>query len=153
VADPDDQQSNDRMVDRTGLEILPHDECLALLASSPVARIAFVDEHGEPMILPINIAVWEGAVAFSTGEGSKLDAATRAPSVAIEVDGWEARDRSGWSVVGTGPAREVHQGREIAALDRLGVRSWVSPDVPKHWILVRMRRVSGRRTPSGDERT
>jgi uncharacterized protein len=149
--DPQHQRSDERSVDRTGLEILTHDECLQLLDSSPIARIAFVDADGRPMIFPINIALWDGAVAFSTGEGSKLSAATRAPTVAIEVDGWDARDRSGWSVVATGPAGEVHQGREIAALDRLGVRSWVSPDVPKHWILVQIRRMTGRRTPLGDD--
>ncbi len=133
-------------LDDVGLEILTHDECIELLASSVVGRVAFI-EHGEPVILPVNIGLWNGAIVFSSAPGSKVDAALMLRTVAIEVDGWDETTHGGWSVVARGLATKVTEGREIESLDRLSVRSWIRPGVPKHWISVRISTVTGRRTP------
>jgi nitroimidazol reductase NimA-like FMN-containing flavoprotein (pyridoxamine 5'-phosphate oxidase superfamily) len=142
-------------VDHAGLEILERDECVELIRSVGVARVGFV-EDGAPVVLPVNIAWWDGAIVFSTERGSKLDAALSRSPVVIELDDWDAMTQSGWSVLVKGQASTVTDGREIDALDRLSVRSFVRPDRPKHWVSVRIGSVSGRRAegdrPGGADR-
>lgn len=43
----------DYPTDRAGLDVLPFEECLRLLASVPVGRVGFVAE-GEVVMLPVN---------------------------------------------------------------------------------------------------
>ena len=60
--------------DHAGLEILPVDECLRLLASVPVGRVGFVAD-GEVVVLPVNHFVDGQDVIFRTAHGSKASAA------------------------------------------------------------------------------
>ncbi len=136
----------DPLLDHAGLEVLDPAECRRLLAASPVARLAFVD-HGEPVILPITIDVWDGSVVFSTGPGTKYETALMRGAVAVEVDGWDAERHSGWSVLVKGTATLVEEGREIDALDRLSVKTWVRPEVPKQWVRILANEITGRRVP------
>jgi nitroimidazol reductase NimA-like FMN-containing flavoprotein (pyridoxamine 5'-phosphate oxidase superfamily) len=131
-------------LDHAGLEILDDDACLALIRSAAVARIGFVVDD-EPVVFPVNIGWWEDAIVFSTERGSKLDAAVGRRPVAVEIDEWDVEARTGWSVMAKGVASVVVDGREIDALDRLSVRSFVRPTRPKHWVTVRITAVSGRR--------
>ena len=93
-------------LDHSGLEVLSFDECMELLGSQPVGRLAFV-EAGAPVILPVNHAVHGLDIVFRTAVGSKLDAALRGSTVAFEVDGWDDLYRSGWSVLVRGRLEEV----------------------------------------------
>lgn len=132
------------LLDHAGLEILTMDECRTLLAASPVGRIAFLD-RGDPIILPITIGLWDGAVVFTTAPGSKLEAAVMNRAVAIEVDQWDAETHEGWSVLVKGMATMVEDGREIDGLDRLSVKSWSRPEVPKSWVRIVANEITGRR--------
>ncbi len=58
---------------RTGLEVLERHECLRLLASQPVGRVAVVVDAW-PMIFPVNYALDGDSIVFRTDEGSKLPA-------------------------------------------------------------------------------
>lgn len=60
-------------LDRNGLEVLGPDECLDLLASQAVGRLAYTHVGG-PTILPVSYVVSHGGVAFRSASGSKLDA-------------------------------------------------------------------------------
>ena len=133
-------------IDHAGLEILTLDTCHELLEETPIGRLAFV-EHGEPMILPITYGMWGGSVVFATDTGSKLDAAVMSRPVAVEIDGWDADSRSGWSVVVRGTAMMV-DARESEQLDHLSVTPWVRPEEPKQWVRVLPYAVPGRRTRS-----
>ena len=95
-------------LDHAGLEILNPAECRELLASTAVGRIAFID-RGDPVILPVTIGLWEGAVVFTTAPGSKLEAAIMNRPVAIEVDDWDAERHVGWSVLVKGMAMIVER--------------------------------------------
>ena len=132
------------LLDRIGLEIIPTDECRALLAATPIGRIAFLD-RGDPTILPITIDLWEGHVVFTTAEGSKLSAAIMQQPVAVEIDGWDATTHTGWSVLVKGMAMIVDDGREIDSLDRLSVKSWNKPETPKSWVRILANEITGRR--------
>ncbi|HEY3238003.1 MAG TPA: pyridoxamine 5'-phosphate oxidase family protein [Acidimicrobiia bacterium] len=92
-------------LDATQHEPIPPDECLRLLATEEVGRLAVV-LAGQPLVFPLNYALDSDAVVFRTALGTKLEAITRSP-VAFEVDRWAPSSGTGWSVVVEGIAQEV----------------------------------------------
>ncbi|SHG85196.1 pyridoxamine 5'-phosphate oxidase family protein [Streptoalloteichus hindustanus] len=131
--------------DRTGLQVLDETECLRLLGSVPVGRIAFTHD-ALPAVQPVTFVVHEGAVVFRTREGSKLAAATRNAVVAFEVDEFDAATRSGWNVTVVGRARVVTDPDELAALAALDLRPW-APGQRDRYVQISVELVQGRRVP------
>lgn len=130
----------------SGLEILPLTECLRLLASVPVGRIAFRAD-GEVVILPVNHVVDGQNIVFRSAAGSKLSAAQRADVVAFEADGYDARTRSGWSVVVNGRAEIIYEDTETQRLDGLGLHPWATAVDRPFWVRIRPSSISGRQIP------
>ena len=139
--------SNNKAVDHAGTEVLSKAECLALLATQPIGRLGFV-EQGEVTILPVRFMMDEGQVVFRSAVGAKLDAALRWQAVAFEVDGWDSRDRTGWSVLVHGIANEVMNPERLVTLGERGLDEWVSGPQPMIWIEVRPIEITGRRIPT-----
>jgi hypothetical protein len=81
----------------TGLEVIEREECLELLRSENVGRLAVV-VGGRPEIFPVNFVLDGSDVVIRTDEGTKLSAAVGA-AVAFEVDHVDGASWSGWSVV------------------------------------------------------
>lgn len=132
--------------DHAGLEILPFDVCLQLLAAVPVGRVSFLAD-GEIIVLPVNHVLDGQDPVFRTARGSKLSAAEGQDLVAFEADGYDERTKSGWSVLVNGRAQAVYEEAEIQRLNRLGLHPWV-PDVDRSfWIRIRPTSISGRQTP------
>jgi nitroimidazol reductase NimA-like FMN-containing flavoprotein (pyridoxamine 5'-phosphate oxidase superfamily) len=129
--------------DRNGLEILDRDECLHLLAGAPLGRIA-VSIGALPVILPVNYMLDGDRILIRTGEGTKLDAATRDAVVAFEVDHVDPFSHTGWSVCVTGRATELHDEGDVARAGSLPLPHWV-PDGVSHYVAVSLDLVSGRR--------
>lgn len=78
-------------------------ECLNLLRTESVGRIAFADDSGPDMV-PVNYVVdGDDIVITTTGYGALARAATNA-RVAFEVDQIDHFTASGWSVVVRGRA-------------------------------------------------
>jgi len=132
--------------DHAGLETLPFDACLRLLASVPLGRVGFYAD-GELVILPVNHAVDGQNVVFRTARGSKLTAAEQQDLVAFEADDYDRQTRSGWSVLMTGRAAVVYEDAEIERLERLGVHPWAAAVERPFWIRIRPTSVTGRCTP------
>jgi nitroimidazol reductase NimA-like FMN-containing flavoprotein (pyridoxamine 5'-phosphate oxidase superfamily) len=132
--------------DHAGLEILPFDECLRLLASVPVGRIGFAAD-GELVVLPVNHVVDGQDVVFRTTHGSKLSAAEGQALVAFEADHYEEQTHSGWSVLMTGRAEVVDAEADVQLLSRHGLRPWAHAVQRAFWIRIRPTSVSGRQTP------
>jgi uncharacterized protein len=109
--------------DHAGLEMLPFDDCLRLLASVPVSRVGFIAD-GELVILPVNHVVDGHDVAFRTARGSKLSAAKGQNLATFEVDHYNEQTRSGWSVVVTGRAEVVDAEADVQRLARRGLHPW-----------------------------
>jgi uncharacterized protein len=86
--------------------VLSEEECLALLATQAIGRIAFVDAEGQPMALPVNYVLHEHTIVFRTDPGSKLTGATR-QAVAFEIDGIDPLYHEGWSVVVKGMGEDI----------------------------------------------
>ena len=100
------------------VENLDHHECWQLLRSVSVGRLAvWVDDH--PDIFPLNYKVDHGTLVFRTAEGTKLQAATGDPPVALEADGVDADTGIAWSVVVKGQASPVQNPQEV--MDTVGL--------------------------------
>jgi nitroimidazol reductase NimA-like FMN-containing flavoprotein (pyridoxamine 5'-phosphate oxidase superfamily) len=122
---------------------LEHDECLALLRTSEVGRLA-VCLAGRPDVFPINFVVDHGSVVFRTAEGTKLAAAVLGLSVAFEVDGYDHAAGEAWSVVVKGRAREIEQMYELFEATDLPLFPWHA--APKHrFVRILPDEITGRR--------
>jgi nitroimidazol reductase NimA-like FMN-containing flavoprotein (pyridoxamine 5'-phosphate oxidase superfamily) len=132
--------------DHAGLEILPFDECLRLLASVPVGRVGFFAD-GEIVVLPVNHLVDGHDVVFRTAHGSKLSAAGGQHLAVFEADHYHEQTRSGWSVLVSGRAEMVDAEADIQRLSRRGLHPWATAVQRPFWIRIRPTSVSGRQTP------
>ena len=140
--------------DYGGLEILPFERCLELLAAVPVGRVSFFAD-GEIVVLPVNYVMDGPDPVFRTARGSKLSAAEGQNVVAFEADDYDERARCGWSVLVNGRAHAIYEEAEIQRLSRLDLRPWVSAADRPFWIRIHPASISGRRTPdleAGQER-
>ena len=99
-----------RIDERTGLDLIPADECLALLATTDVGRLA-IGHGGSVDIFPINYALDGRTILFRTAEGTKWRDGPGG-GVAFEVDELDAEHRTGWSVVVHGRLEPVAPGVE-----------------------------------------
>jgi nitroimidazol reductase NimA-like FMN-containing flavoprotein (pyridoxamine 5'-phosphate oxidase superfamily) len=126
------------------IQVLSPDECLFLLGSRDLGRIAF-EVGGQPEIFPINYAVEGRIVVFRTAPGVKLDSVPKA-RVAFEVDDWDSKLGIGWSVVVKGRAEEVtwNLGRAAEHIRRTSIDS-VAPGDRGHWLAIRPSELTGRR--------
>ena len=93
-------------LDFSKLEDRSYDDCLALLSTAKVGRLAFV-ESGDPVVLPVNFAMDGSRVVFRTGRGSKLSAAVMHAPVCLEIDHWDEASRTGWSILAKGFSEHV----------------------------------------------
>jgi nitroimidazol reductase NimA-like FMN-containing flavoprotein (pyridoxamine 5'-phosphate oxidase superfamily) len=126
------------------LEVLSEEQCLDLLASRGLGRIAF-DVGGEPEIFPVNYTCDGAIVVFRTAGGTKLEHAL-VGRVAFEVDSWDQDAEVGWSVVLKGIAHEVTTGIDpFSATLRTRKVSPRAPGKRDRWIAIYPSEISGRR--------
>jgi hypothetical protein len=139
----------------TALEIIERDECLRLMMTEEVGRVAFV-HGGVAEVLPVNYVLDGDAVVFATAPGAKLTSAERGP-VTFEVDRVDRATRSGWSVVVHGRADEVTDYDDPAVVDRLRalpLHPWAGGE-RAHLLRIAPRTITGRRVgrASGEYRS
>jgi nitroimidazol reductase NimA-like FMN-containing flavoprotein (pyridoxamine 5'-phosphate oxidase superfamily) len=122
------------------LEELEHDECLKLVASLSIGRIAVtVEDFDAPLVVPVNYVLDGDVVVFRTGPGAKLHALRDTP-VSFQVDLIDPLHRTGWSVLVRGIASEA-TGKEV---EHLVVEPW-APGDKHHWIRVLPTAITGRK--------
>jgi nitroimidazol reductase NimA-like FMN-containing flavoprotein (pyridoxamine 5'-phosphate oxidase superfamily) len=123
---------------------LSREECLGLLASREVGRVAVV-VAGQPIIFPVNYALDGDLVVFRTDPGTKLDHGSF-DHVAFEIDEIDPSRKEGWSVVVAGMGREITDALDAASEREqlLPLKPWASG--PKeHWIRIISPEITGRR--------
>ncbi|MEO1062977.1 MAG: pyridoxamine 5'-phosphate oxidase family protein [Actinomycetota bacterium] len=139
---------------RPTLVELDVDRCLALVQQTPVGRLGFVNEEGDPMILPVNHVLVDGQIHVRTKRGTKLSVAERlgGAKVVLEVDELDADLETGWSVLVRGHLHPVTDTVEMARLDRLGHHTWSDDTERRSWLRVDATEVTGRgiATPDAD---
>jgi uncharacterized protein len=135
---------NSPATDRHGLEVLSLAQCLTLLRSRPLGRLAYVD-RGAPTVVPVNHLVDGATVVMRTLAGGKLDAALVGKPVAFQLDDHDPARGTGWSVVVRGNAELLEDEDRIARYaDELD--SWaIAEGADVAWIRIVADDVSGRR--------
>jgi nitroimidazol reductase NimA-like FMN-containing flavoprotein (pyridoxamine 5'-phosphate oxidase superfamily) len=129
--------------DVNGLEVLTRDECLHLLSTRSLGRIA-VSSRALPVILPVNYVLIGDEVVMRTRSGTRLDAATRQAIVAFEVDEIDGDTGAGWSVMAQGIAREVTEPSTLDVARAAPLARWLDPVRGRH-VAISLDVVSGRR--------
>lgn len=125
------------------LHTLDRAECLRLLRTVTVGRIAFTDSM-LPAIHPVNFTIDGSDVIISTSGGGKLAAAIGGAAVAFEADEIDTATRSGWSVVVVGHASVIRDIDRLVALAGPHSQPW-APGRTNHVIRIKAERVTGRR--------
>lgn len=97
------------------VEDLDRDECLRLLATQPVGRLAVAEPGEAPHLMPVNYTLLRGSVVFRSAPGTKLRLLVDEP-VAFETDSFDPDGRTGWSVTVRGRAYEASD-REMEVED------------------------------------
>lgn len=135
--------------DRLGMTVLSMHDCLELLRTEVVGRLA-ISIADLPDIFPINYVVDHGTVVFRTAEGTKLAGAVLGRGVAFEVDGYDPPSGEAWSVVVKGHAVEIEQLQE--RFDALDLPLFPWQVAPKHrFVRIEPVEITGRRFEVVDE--
>ena len=126
------------------VEKLTADECLELLSSRDLGRIALVIGD-QPEIFPVNYAVDRSIVIFRVAPGTKPSLTTNG-RIAFEVDHLDSRAGVAWSVMIKGRVLDVTTSKDpfTAFLRTAGVRSAPPGDHPL-WMAIYPSEISGRR--------
>ncbi len=134
----------DDATNRSELEVLSEEECLRLLASRTLGRVAIAVD-GQPQIFPVNYAVAEGRVVFRTAAGTKLEHGPMSRA-AFEIDEFDPATGVGWSVMVQGVLHEVTGtvDRVSEPLRRLAIQP-LAPGQREHFLAVYPSVISGRR--------
>lgn len=117
---------------------LTEEVCLTLLASHHVGRIAFVGDDDYPVVMPVNYTVDHRDIVLRTDRGETFEYAP-VHRVAFEVDEFDERTQTGWSLLVRGAARDV-TGSANATLDS---QIW-APGERQHTLAIRIERITGR---------
>lgn len=131
------------LTDGEGLEVLVAEQCLELLSSARLGRIA-VTVGAVPSIFPVDYRLVDGQIVFRAGGGTNLYRAAASKVVAFEADEVDRSWQQGWSVVAVGVAREVRDHETMSStLDR-APDLW-DPKTGSHVIAILPALLSGRR--------
>jgi uncharacterized protein len=130
------------------LEVIPEWECLRLLQTRPIGRLAFVVGN-QPLVLPVNYTVDDGTIVLRTSLGAKL---ANAPftKVAFEVDEIDEISREGWSVLVQGVGQDISTSIDPCSerLRAIAPQPWAGGE-RAHYIRVVPREITGRRVHDG----
>ena len=132
--------------DDSGLSELDYEECIRLLGSRLVGRIALVADN-LIVVVPVNYRlVRDGGktwIAFRTQPGSVLD--RNAEHAAFEIDDGNALTRTGWSVLARGM---LHRVDPTAAdfRERFDPLPWPR-SARERWMVLEPFSITGRRIP------
>ena len=141
--------SSDDTIEPTAIDItsrmgvIDEADCIELMSSTPIGRIGFTVD-GHPMVVPVNFAWHDDGIVFRTLEGQKLDAAAEGQTVCFQIDSWSREDRSGWSIVVVGRAREVTNFAEREELEGIGLVPWTRERWRPMWVRIEPDTISGR---------
>jgi hypothetical protein len=127
-----------------GAEVLGPGDCIHLLQSHHVGRIAFAHQ-AFPVIVPVTYVYQDPNVVIRTGPGANLDDVPLR-AVTFEIDDVDPDGTWAWSVIVDGPAADISD-----SLDDVNRQLPTAPVVPSapagpvRWLKITARRISGRR--------
>ena len=89
------------------VEELAESECLELLGTKRVGRVAHNDPEG-PVVVPVNFVLQDGTVLFRIAPFSTLADRLRDGAASFQVDHVDEDARTGWSVLIRGHATRAN---------------------------------------------
>lgn len=107
-----------------------------------------VSVAGEADIFPVNYVTSDRKLYLRTAPGNKLAQLTINSTVLFEADG--VLPDEAWSVVLRGTARVLDNSAELAAVEELGLKSWV-PTLKDFYVEIVPASVSGRHFQLGEQ--
>lgn len=127
------------------IQTMSEDECLSLLSSTTVGRVAFCGADG-PELVPVNFALINGTIYFRTLPDGFLSQLSRGnDGVAFGIDFHDDSTLEGWNVTIKGPASQVEDRATInLVLGHGQLKPWAGGVRPLV-IRVEVRSISGRR--------
>lgn len=131
------------LTDGEGLEVLAAEQCLELLDTARLGRIA-VTIGAVPAIFPVHYRLLDGQIVFRTRKGTNLQTGSANTVVAFEVDSVDSTWEQGWSVLVVGVAREMTDGVALPAALGRAPDLW-DAGLDAHCISILPGFVSGRR--------
>jgi nitroimidazol reductase NimA-like FMN-containing flavoprotein (pyridoxamine 5'-phosphate oxidase superfamily) len=132
--------------ERSALEDIGREECLRLLASVPVGRLAIGVPGAPPFVVPMNYVLDGETVIFRSDPGEKL-VQLRGNPVSFQADQIDPGTRTGWSVLVQGIAHQA----TAAEIERLRLEPW-APGAKEHWVRIVPWSITGRRITLVDAR-
>jgi nitroimidazol reductase NimA-like FMN-containing flavoprotein (pyridoxamine 5'-phosphate oxidase superfamily) len=126
---------------------LDDEQSWKLLGGTKHGRLV-VSVAGEPDIFPVNYLISDRKIYLRTAPGNKLAQLTINSRVLLETDGILSDEA--WSVVLRGTARVLANSTELAAVEELGLKSWV-PTLKDFYVEIVPTSVSGRHFELGDQ--
>jgi nitroimidazol reductase NimA-like FMN-containing flavoprotein (pyridoxamine 5'-phosphate oxidase superfamily) len=126
---------------------LDDEQSWKLLEATRHGRLV-VSVAGEPDIFPVNYIAADRKIYLRTAPGNKLAQLTINSSVLLETDGILSDEA--WSVVLRGTARVLSSSAEVAAVEELGLKTWV-PTLKDFYVEVIPTSVSGRHFELGEQ--
>jgi nitroimidazol reductase NimA-like FMN-containing flavoprotein (pyridoxamine 5'-phosphate oxidase superfamily) len=130
---------------RDTVGVLTHEQCLALLASSTVGRVA-VTSRALPAVVPVNYMLGGNRVIFRTRRAGMLARACDDAVVGFQVVDLARDGQSGWSVLVVGVARLLEGSEDLRALE-LNLVSAVDGFGDDQFVGIALGQVSGRQVP------
>jgi nitroimidazol reductase NimA-like FMN-containing flavoprotein (pyridoxamine 5'-phosphate oxidase superfamily) len=124
-------------------EVLSREECVRLLPTATIARLAYCD-GGEAHVYPVNAFIYQEEVIVRSSYGGKLAAAAHGATLTVEADEIDATTHTGWDVNVIGRGRVIEDLDDLAMLELAGVRPW-APGEKEFFIGVSLDTVTGRR--------
>ncbi len=109
------------------MQTLSKQECLGLLASVPIGRVALT-LSALPVIFPVNYTLDGDSVVFGAMTGSNLSRATYGAIAAFQADSYDLADRSGWSVMAVGEVLHLSDAETLGRLELEG-------ELPEPWAI------------------
>jgi nitroimidazol reductase NimA-like FMN-containing flavoprotein (pyridoxamine 5'-phosphate oxidase superfamily) len=126
---------------------LDDEQSWRLLEGTKHGRLV-VSVAGEPDIFPVNYVTSDRKIYLRTAPGNKLAQLTINATVLFETDGILSEEA--WSVVLRGKARVLSNSAELAAVEELGLKTWV-PTLKDFYVEIEPTSVSGRHFQFGEQ--
>ena len=126
---------------------LDDEQSWQLLNATKHGRLV-VSVAGEPDIFPVNYLTSDRKIYLRTAPGNKLAQLTINSRVLFETDG--VLSDEAWSVVLRGTARVLTNSSELAAVEELGLKSWV-PTLKDFYVEIVPTSLSGRHFQLGEQ--
>lgn len=130
-----------------GVRTLTKQECLDLLASVPIGRVALTLK-ALPIIFPVNYTLVGDSAVFGAMSGSPLSTAADGAVTAFQADSYDPENRTGWTVLAIGRALQITDAETLGQLDldEKLPEPWAIGESGERYFRIDLSGVSGHRT-------